>query len=103
MKLHGLSYYQLPTASYELNLQCGSGEADSAVHAGMLNIAVSPFKKTWQKVKKAIAIVAIAIVKVELGKKIVEKNIALEIQLTKEKQRLILLDQMHGCPCCAFE
>ncbi len=45
----------LPNASYELNLrfvlglqQCGSGEADSAVLAGMLAIGVSPFKKTWQ-------------------------------------------------------
>jgi hypothetical protein len=43
----------LPTASYELNIrfvlglqQCGGGEANSAVHAGMLNLAVSPFKKT---------------------------------------------------------
>ena len=39
---------------------------------------------------------AIAIVEVELGKKIVDKNIELEIHLTKEKKRKIVLDRMHG-------
>jgi hypothetical protein len=64
----------LPTASYQLNLrfvlglqQCGGGEADSAVHAGMLDLAVSPLKKAWQQVEEEIAIV-----EVEVGKKIVE-------------------------------
>jgi hypothetical protein len=59
--------------------QCGSGEAGSTVHAWILAIAVSPFKKTWQKVEED------ATVEVEVGKKIVDNNIQLEIKLTKEK------------------
>jgi hypothetical protein len=43
----------------------------------MFDIAVSPFKRTWQKVEEEIAIVEI-----EVGKKIVDENIQLEIKLT---------------------
>jgi hypothetical protein len=88
----------LPTAAYELNVkfvlglqQCGGGEADSAVHAAMLDVAVSPFKKTWYKVEEEIGIV-----EVEVGKKIVDQNIRLEITMTKEKQTGIVRDRLHG-------
>jgi hypothetical protein len=88
----------LPTASYELNLrfvlalqQCGGGEADSAVHAGMLDLAVSPFARTWQQVEEEIAIV-----EVEVGKKIVDMNIQLEIKKTKERQQSIVVDRLHN-------
>jgi hypothetical protein len=88
----------IPTASYEFNIrfvlglqQCSSGEAGSAIHAGMLDIAVSPFKRTWEKVEEEIVII-----EVEVGKKIVDQNIQLQIKLTKEKQQSILFEQMHG-------
>jgi hypothetical protein len=88
----------LPTAAYELNVrfvlglqQCGGGESDSAVHAGMLDVAVSPFKKTWYKVEQAIGVV-----EVEVGKKIVDANIQLEIQKTKERDSGIISDRLHG-------
>jgi hypothetical protein len=84
----------LPTAAYELNIQfvlglqqCGGCKADSAVHARMLDIAVSPFKKTWQKVEQEIRVVEI-----KVGKKIVDQNIQLKIKKTKEKQQGILID-----------
>jgi hypothetical protein len=87
-----------PVAAYQLNIrfvlglqQCGGGEADSAVHAAMLDLGVSPFKATWQKVEEEIAIV-----EVEVGKKIVDDNIKLEIKLTKERDLGVLIDRMHG-------
>jgi hypothetical protein len=50
-----------PTTAYELNIhfvlglqQCGDEEADSAVHAGVLDLALSPFKRTWQKVERSV-------------------------------------------------
>jgi hypothetical protein len=60
--------------------QCGSGEVDSVVHTGMLDITVSPFKKTWEKVEEEITII-----QVEVGQKIVDQNIQLEIKVTKGK------------------
>jgi hypothetical protein len=53
--------------------QCGGGKANSAVHAGMLDLAMSPFKKTWQKVEEETGIV-----EVKVGNKIVDQNIQLE-------------------------
>jgi hypothetical protein len=70
--------------------QGGGGEADSAVHAAMLDLGVSAFKKTWQKVEEEIAII-----EVEVGKKIVDKNIKLEIKLTKERDLGVLIDRIH--------
>jgi hypothetical protein len=34
-------------------------QADSAVHAGMLDLNVSPFKRTWQKVEQEIGLLEI--------------------------------------------
>jgi hypothetical protein len=53
----------------------------------MLDLAVSPFKKTWQKVEEELGIV-----EVEVGKKIVDKNIQLEIHKTKERQQSIIVN-----------
>jgi hypothetical protein len=63
----------------------------AAVHVGMLDIAVSPFKRTSQKVEQEIGLLEVA-----LGKKIVDKNIQLEVQLTKKKQQAILFERMNG-------
>jgi hypothetical protein len=89
----------LPTASYELNLhfvlglqQCGGGEADSAVHSGMLDLNISPFKRTWQKVEQEIGLLEIA-----EGKKIVDQNIQLKVELTINKEQAIVFERIHGC------
>jgi hypothetical protein len=87
--------------AYKLNLrffilglqQCGGGKADSAVHTTMLDITVSPFKKTWHKVEEEIGIV-----EVEVGNRIVDHNIGLVIKQTKDKQKRIRINQEHQPP-----
>jgi hypothetical protein len=83
----------LPTAAYELNIQfvlglqqCDDGgEAGSAVHAGMLDILVSPFKRIWQKVEQEI--------RIEVGNKIAcEPEYPIGHQKDQKKQQGILID-----------
>jgi hypothetical protein len=57
----------------------------------MLDLAVLPFKRTWQKVEQEIGLLEIA-----EGKKIVDQNIQLEVQLTISKEQAILFERMHG-------
>jgi hypothetical protein len=61
----------------------------------MLHLAMSPFKRTWQKVEQGIGLLEI-----EAGKKIVEQNIQLEVKLTIKKEQAMLSERMHGAAQC---
>jgi hypothetical protein len=60
--------------------QCGGGELDAAVHAGMLDLGVNPMHSNWQEVEQEIGLCEI-----QLGEKIVAENLELEVEATKEK------------------
>jgi ribosomal protein L31 len=57
----------------------------------MLDITVSPFKRMCEKVEEEISIIQL-----QVGKKIVDQNIQLEMKLMNEKQQSILFEQRHG-------
>jgi hypothetical protein len=77
----------LPAKSYALNTrlllalqQCGGGENDAAVHAGMLDLGINPMHSNWQEVEQEIGRS-----KIKLGERTVGENLELEVQATKEK------------------
>jgi hypothetical protein len=74
--------------NYDLNLrfilglqQCGSGETESSVYAGMLDIAVNPMHSAWTRIEEEVGLVEI-----NLGKTIVKENVALEVQKARAKE-----------------
>jgi rubredoxin len=74
--------------NFELNAQllmalqqCGQGENDAAVYAGMLNLSVSPIHAGWMRLEEEIELKEI-----QLGEIIINENIELERKMTIENK-----------------
>ena len=87
-----------PASRFELNTrfvlglqQCGGGPKDAAVHAAMLDLSIDPFHNSWSKIEEEIAVV-----EVELGKKIVKDNVRQEAKTTLERKKVLVAEYLHN-------
>jgi hypothetical protein len=80
-RLRAASEFEL-NVKYLMGLQqCGAGENDAAVYAGMLDLAASPIHAGWTKLEEEIGLEEI-----QLGGEIIAENIELEKSITPESE-----------------
>jgi hypothetical protein len=90
-RLYKASEFEL-NARYLMALQqCGAGENDAAVYAGMLDLAVSPIHAGWTRMEEEIGLEEIL-----LGEQIIDENIELERAITMDMPESAMVEGRVG-------